>query len=173
MKILNSIAAHFEQLKPPTRAEIAAGLHALPRRATVADAMVNEKAGFCDWLVDKLEGARAKERDDAEVLEEFRVLMADTFNSEPDLADRIIAAAGGTSAGVIRYIKAVDVYYKRSEAIAKAPSSEIKREMAKFETEIKAATNLLALVVMPNIGKARMKELEFEARLRRLPNAVP
>src|SRR6185503_10489148 len=129
--------------------------------------------GFSDWLVDKLEALRAKERDDAKVLEQFRAIMAESFNNEPDLADKIIEASGGTSVGIIRYIKAVDVYYKRSAAIAKAPASEIRREMAKFEAEINATTNLLALVVMPNIGKARLKELEFQARLAKFPNAVP
>ena len=173
MRILDFIAAHFDQLKPQTRSEFATGLNALPRRSTVADAMVNEKASFCDWLVDKLETARTKERDDAKILDQFRSLIGDTFSNESDLADRIIEASGGTSAGVVRYIKATDVNYKRADAIAKAPASEVKKEIAKFETEINSTTNLLIRVVMPNVGKARLKELDFQSRLASLPNAAP
>lgn len=173
LKILNFIAAHFEQLKPQTRSEISRGLHAPPLRATVADAMVNEKAGFCDWLVDALEAARAKDRNDTNVFQQFRAMIGETFKHESELADKIIVASGGTSEGVIHYIRAVDVYYKRADAIARTSGDVLKREMAKFETEINNSTNLLALVVMPNVGKARVKELEFEARLAKLPNAAP
>jgi hypothetical protein len=172
-KVLDFISTHFDELKPQTRAELATGLNGPPRRQTVADAMANEQAGFCDWLIDKLEGYRGKERDDAKVLEQFQALMTETFKSESDLADKIIAAAGGTSAGVIRYVQAVELHYSRSLAIARASASDIKRETSEFEKAINATTNLLARVVMPNIGKARATELKFEERLSRLPSAAP
>jgi hypothetical protein len=172
-KVLDFISAHFDELKPQTRAELAAGLNGPPLRHTVADAMANEQAGFCDWLSEKLEGYRTKESDDAKVLEQFRALMMKTFSNESDLADKIIEASGGTSAGVIRYIKAVEPHYARSLAIARASASDIKRETAEFEKAINGTTNLLARVVIPNIGKARATELKFEERLSRLPNAAP
>jgi hypothetical protein len=174
MKILDFISAHFDQLKPQTRAELAAGLNGAPQRQSVADAMANEQSGFCDWLIDRLESFRAKNPgDEAKVLDQFRAVMIDTFNNDSDLADRIIEAADGTSAGVIRYIRAVEPLYVRSLAIARASMSDIQRETADFEKAINASTNLIARVVMPNIGKARLKELDFEARLSRLPNAAP
>jgi len=173
MKILDFINAHFGELNPQTRAELSAGLNGRPLRHTVADAMANEQAGFNDWLIEKLESFGTRERDEAKVLENFWVLMTETFKSEPDLADRIIEAAGGTSEGIIRYIKAVEPHYARSLAIARASASDIKRQTAEFEKAINATTNLLARVVIPNIGKARAKELQFEERLARLPNAAP
>jgi hypothetical protein len=173
MKILDFMAMHFDELKPQTRSELAAGLQAPPLRATVAEAMVNEKSGFQDWLLDKLEDYRAKEHDDTKVLALFSALMNDTFKSESDLANRIIEASGGTSAGVIRYIKTVGPHYARAEAIAKASASDINREKVEFEKEINATTNLLARIVIPNAAKARRRELEFEERLNRLPNAAP
>jgi hypothetical protein len=173
MKILDFVAAHFEELKPQTRSEIAAGLQGVPARATVADAMVNERAGFQEWLVAQIDAVRAQETNDAKVLEKFRAVMAETFEGESDLADKIIKASGGTSAGVIRYIKAVEPYYKRSEVMARAPARDIRREMSAFESEINSSTNLLARIVLPNIGKARTKELEFEARLSKLPHVAP
>ena len=172
-KVLDFISAHFDQLKPQTRAELATGLNGPPLRQTVADAMANEQAGFCDWLSEKLEGYRAKEPDDAKVLEQFRTLMTKTFSNESDLEDKIIEASGGTSAGIIRYVKAVEPHYARCFAIARAPASDVKRETAEFEKAINATTNLFARVVIPNIGKARATELKFEERLSRLPNAAP
>jgi hypothetical protein len=172
-KILDFISAHFGDLKPQTRADLAAGLNGPPLRHTVADAMVNEQAGFNDWLIDKLEELRAKERDETKVLDSFRVIMAETFKDETDLADRIIEAAGGASAGVIRYIKAVEPHYARSLAIARASAADIKRETAEFEKAVNATTNLLARIVIPNIGKARATELKFEERLGKLPHAAP
>ncbi|HWN97076.1 MAG TPA: hypothetical protein VNT99_18745 [Methylomirabilota bacterium] len=173
MKVLDFMAAHFDQLEPPTRSEIVAGLQAPPVRATVADAMANERAGFQEWMLSRLEGFRAKDRDDAKVLAQFRVLIAENISSEPDLADRIIEASGGTSAGVVRYIKALEPHYARSHVIAQASARDIRRETARFEAEINATTNLLVRVVMPNVSKARMKELEFQARLARLPGQAP
>ncbi len=172
-KVLDFIGAHFAELKPQTRTELSAGLKGPPLRQSVADAMTSEQAGFCDWLIDKLEAFRAGERDDAKVLDQFRALIIQTFSNESDLADRIIEAAGGTSVGVLRYVRAVEPHYTRSFAIAKASASDIKRETVQFETAINATTNLLARIVIPNIGKARLKELEFEARLAKLPNAAP
>jgi hypothetical protein len=173
MKILDFMAAHFEKIKPQTRSEIAAGLKSGPPRSTVADAMLSERAGFQLWIIGKIEGFRAQESDDVKVLEKFRTLMADTFNGETGLADKIIDASGGTTAGVIRYIKAVEPHYKNADAIARASSRDIKRATTVFEAEMNSTTNLLARVVMPNIGKARMKELDFEARLARMPNEAP
>ena len=173
MKILDFVAAHFEKIKPQTRTEIAAGLQSGPPRLTVADAMLNERAGFQLWIIRKIEEFRAKENDDAKVLEKFRTLMADTFNGETGLADKIIDASGGTSAGIVRYIKSVEPHYKNADAIARASSRDIKRATAAFEAEMNSTTNLLARVIMPNIGKARIKELDFEARLARLPNEAP
>ena len=172
-KVLDFISAHFDELKPQTRAELAAALNGAPPRQTVADAMANEQAGFCDWLVDRLEGFRANERDDAKVLEQFRALLGEVFKSEADLADRIIEASGETSAGVIRYIKGVEPIYARSLTIARASAGDIKRETAEFEKAVNTTTNLLARVVIPNVGKARATELKFESRLRQLPNAAP
>jgi hypothetical protein len=171
--ILDFISAHFDELKPQIRVELTAGLNGAPTRRTVADAIANEQAASGDWLTDKLESFRANERDDANVLEQFRALLSETFKTESDLADRIIEASGGTSAGVIRYLKGVEPFFGRALRIARASASDIKREMAEFEKAINANTNLIVRMVMPNIGKARAKELEFEARLSRLPNAAP
>jgi len=171
--ILDFVGTHFEQLSAKTRAEITAGLRASPRRATVADAMLQEKAGFCDWLVAKIEAVRTKGGKDEAALQEFRTTIAATFENDSDLAGRIIEASGGTSTGVVRYIKSVDHYYQRSNAIARAPAQDLKRITSEYEAEVNAATNLLARVVLPNVSRARVKELDFEARLGRLPNAAP
>lgn len=171
--ILDFISAHFDELKPQIRIDLTAGLNGAPARRTVADAIANEQAASGDWLADKLEAIRTNERDVAKALEQVRVLLSEAFKNESDLADRIIDASGGTSAGVIRYVKGTEPYFGRALRIARAPASDIKRETAEFEKAINASTNLLVRMVMPNIGKARLKELEFEARLARLPGAVP
>ena len=72
MKILDFISAHFDELKPATRAELAAGLNAPPRRSTVADAMMNEQQTFHDWFVGRLESFRAPGVNDEKVVEQFR-----------------------------------------------------------------------------------------------------
>ena len=173
MKILDFIGAHFDEFTPETRRELAAGLNGIPQRQTVADAMASEQSGFADWLSAKLEEARAKERDDAKVLDQFRAIITDTFSDESDLADRMIEAAGGTSAGVLRYIRGTDAHYARAQTLARASAENIQRETAAFERAINSTTNLFARVAMPNVGRARMKELDLEARLNALPDRAP
>lgn len=173
LKVLDFIAAHFDELTPQTRSEISAGLQSAPPRVTVADAINNERTGFQEWLLAQIETARAQETNDAKVLDQFRAVVAGVFENEPVLADRIIHASGGTSAGVVRYIKAVEPFYKRAEVIARANAKDVRRETSEFEAEINNTRNLFARTVIPNVGKARTRELEFESRLSKLPNAAP
>jgi hypothetical protein len=172
-KILDFIDAHFDELKPQTRAELAAGLKGEPQRSTAAQAVANEQAGFTGWLIDRIEVARAKNTNDAHALDTFRAAVTETFSHGPDVADRIIEAAGGTSTGVIRYIRAVEPYYARSVRIARAPANDLDRGAAEFEKALNETTNLIARIVIPNVVKARKTELKFEARLNQFPNTAP
>ena len=173
-RLLDFISAHFDGLKPQTRTEIAAGLQGAPTRTTVAEAMANEKTAFYGWFLDKLEGCRAGGNDDAKILQQFRTLTMEVFvGEEKDLADRIVREAGGTGAGVIKYVKEIEPHYAHSFAVARASAQDVKQRATEFEAAIDSTTNLIARMVLPNVGKARMKELEFQARLSKLPNAAP
>ena len=173
-KILDFISAQFAELKPAMRAELAAGLRAPPRRSTVADGMMSERQTFHEWFVGRLEGFRAAAGgDDAKAVEQFRQLMIDIFPSVSDDFDKIIDAAGGTSAGLIKYFKNAAPAYDRALVLARANAEDVKKAAREFEDSINSSTNLLTRISMPNFGKARMKELEFQARLSRLPDAAP
>src|SRR5262249_36385724 len=97
MRILDFVRDHFDQLKPQTRTELADGLRSRPPRATVADAMVNEKLAIHGWLLDHMEEFRSRQNSEEKVLAQFRTWVTDALGTGDDLGDRIVEAAGGTS----------------------------------------------------------------------------
>jgi hypothetical protein len=153
-RVLDFVSANFDRLEAETRSELAAGFRAPPQRSTVVEAMRNEKRAFYDWLLWKVEGLRSQSSDDGQVLAQIHLLIDNTFNPERDFSTRIIEAAGGTSTGVIRYIRDTEPYYARAEAIATASDQNIAPVTANSRLR-STPRPTIALVALPNIGKAR------------------
>ena len=172
-KILDFIAAHFDELSVETRAALSNGLNGPPHRNTVAEAMATEQTVFFEWLLEKVDGFRVKEKSNGGALQQFQNLIYQNFGGDAALAEKIIEGGGGTIEGVVKYIRSGESYYARAVELANASSQDVRQKTTAFARDIETSTNVLVLVIMPNIGKARTKELEFLDRLRRLPNTAP
>jgi hypothetical protein len=172
-KILDFMDAHFDELKPAIRAEIVSGLKGLPHRFTVAEGIVVEQDVFHGWFLNQLTAFRAANRDDAKAVEQFRALLAGVCSADSKDADQIIRDAGGTSEGIIKYFKASEPAYARCLALAKTGPENLKQATKDLVASIEGTTNVLVRIAIPNVGKARTKELEFQTRLARLPDVAP
>lgn len=172
-KILDFVSAHFDELKPAIRAEITSGLIGLPHRFTVAEGIVVEQDVFHGWFLNQLAAFRAATRDDGQAVEQFRTLFNQSFGGKDDYADEIIRDADGTSEGIIKYFKASEPAYARCLALAQAGPENLKQATRDQAASIEGSTNVLVRIAIPNAGKARTKELEFQARLARLPDEAP
>jgi hypothetical protein len=169
-KILDFISPHFEEIKPTIRSELARHLNGPPHRSTVAEAMTVEREVFNSWFLNQLATFRAT-NDDAKAVAQFRAVLTESFSAND--ANEIISASGGTSEGITKYFKAADPAYARCVAVANTKIEDVKQATKELEASIERSTNVLVRIAIPNLGKARGKELEFLRRLARLPDEAP
>ena len=172
--VVSFIAGNLHQFTPATLRELGAALDAAPKRITIAGAVKTERAAFYEWMLGKVESFRAAHPgDDGKALEEFRELMRrDIDGGSADTANRIIDAAGGTSAGLLSYIKQIAPIYDAMDKVVTAPHDVADQRFEDFTAMKSESTNLLANLFIPNITRARAKELESIARLAMLRAAI-
>ena len=157
------IAGNFFQFSPETLQQIADGLNAAPPRGTVAESIPITKYLFCDWYLKRIEQFRRENPgNEAKILDLIRDLYRPTLVSEEekksDLPDRLIAAGGGTSAGVADLIRALEPLYRELERIMALPYAEYGPSFETFKAEIGRLSNPLA---QRFLGYDRSRRNEF------------
>lgn len=178
--VANSIAENIFAFKPETLKELVAGLDAAPGHELLRGCMKVEKASFCDWYVAKIREFQAESpNDDAEVVAKIRALFARTLGSggegeQPDtgVAERVIAAAGGTSAGVLARFSELDPLYEEMTALLGLRYTEFGPASKAFEEKLAASDNPLGKTLLPALAKARAREFNIEVRLAMIHAAV-
>lgn len=171
--VVSFIAGNLHQFTPATLRKLGAALDAAPRLVTTADAVKAERAAFYERMLAKVEALRtAHPDDDSKVLEEFRELMRRDIDGGGGSANRIIDAAGGSAKGLIQYIKQVAPIYDAMKRAASATHDVADERFEEFVALKSETTNLLANLLIPNITRARAKELESVARLAMLRAAI-
>ena len=172
--VVSFIAANLHQFTPAALRELSTAFDAAPQRITIADAVKTERVAFYEWMLGKVESFRAAHPgDDGKAIEEFRELMRRDIDGGSDgSADRIIAAAGGTSTGLLSYIKQIAPIYDAMDKVTSAPHDVADQRFEDFAAMKSDTTNLLANLLLPNITRARAKELESIARLAMLRAAI-
>ena len=172
--IVNFVAGNLHQFTPETLPGLGTMFDAAPRRVTVADAVKAERAAFYGWILGQVESFRtAHPGDDKAVCEAFTELMRRYIDGGNDAnATRIIDASGGTGQGLLSYIKQLEPVYDAMEKVATAPNDQVEQTIADFAAMKSGATNLLVTHLIPNITRARAKELEATARLAMLRAAI-
>ena len=164
------IAENFFQFKPAELSSLLAGFDRAPRRSSVSQAMTMDKTALVGWIVDREQGLQLAARGDeqkalAAISDLLRgLLAADT--------EKIIEAAGGTSTSVIAYTSDVLPLYDVLQSLATATAESLSGETERAEKFIEDNTNLMFRVLIPNVGRARGRELETLTRLAMLRAAV-
>ena len=155
---------------PETLAMLSKGIEDSPERNNVSQAISTEKIGFADWIIRQEEGLRvAAGGDEQKALAAITELLRSCVADE---AEKIVQAAGNTSAGVIAYTRGVIPVYGILQSLASASPQNLAGETKQAATLIEGSTNLLARLMIPNVGKARGREIETLARLAMLRAAV-
>jgi hypothetical protein len=158
-----AVAENFFQFSPETLRQIAEGLDAAPARGTVAQSIPIMEYLFCDWYLKRIDQFRRENPgDEAKVLDLIRDLFRPTLVSEEekksDLPNRLIAAGGGTSAGVADLIRALEPHYRKLERIMALPYAEYGPSFETFKAEIGRLSNPLA---QRFLGYDRSRRNEF------------
>jgi hypothetical protein len=119
-----------------------------------------------------IDEARARSLPEEETLKLVHDLVKRMSSEDPTLAERIIEAAGGTSAGVQEYIRQVDPLYDEADALMKLPYDQFLTAIKAFNEQVNNHPNLLVHVFFPLFENCRLKQFAVEVRSAMLEAAV-
>ncbi len=173
-----SVAENYGRFSPESLEKLIAGFDKAPARSPLAAAIPGERATACDWLIQRLTQLRAENPgNDAPAFALISELLLESDEGQQDgshanAAKDVIAAAGGTSEGVLKFLRELPPLYDRLQALMSLPHGEFEVQYRQFEAEIKSSPNPLTRELLPAIGKARAREFMMEAKLAMVRAAV-
>jgi len=176
-----AVAENFSRFSPETLQQLEAGFEAAPPRTTMAAGVAQEQIIHTGWLRNKLESIqREHPGNDAEVLAAIRddaTLQGFEFfgndgNGDTNVWTRIVAAGGGTSAGVIGLVGELDAWYARLLKLLAQPQPAFDAPARAFDVDLMNATNPLVKILLPNASTPRKKEFAIQVEAAMVRAAV-
>jgi hypothetical protein len=179
--VCSTVAENFNRFSPETLQQLAEGLNAPPARGTIAACLPMEE--FChDWIINRAQELQAgNPGNDAQVMEGLRRTF-DLFDNATSNSDgsketnnlwlQIVAAAGGTSDGVIKLLREAGPVYARLEKIEALPPAQYEEQMTQFSAGVRSSSNPLMPVFFQAVENWRPKELSALATLAMVQAAV-
>jgi hypothetical protein len=142
--IYASVAVHFGEFSPETLKQLAVGLDAAPARCPVAACIPSEKA-LGDWALTRLvDLQKTYPGDDAKVMAEYRdsgLVTAMSSVGYTDFWPRLLAASGGTSAGVLKLLRETEPLFPRLAEILGLPQPEYEIQAKQFTADVRLSKN--------------------------------
>ncbi|PYJ86526.1 MAG: hypothetical protein DME22_04910 [Verrucomicrobia bacterium] len=169
-RIVEFVGENFFRFTPEALATLVNGIESAPKRTNVSQAMDMEKTAFAGWIIGREQDLRvAAGGDEQKALAAISELLRYVQGED---AEKIIQAAGGTSAGVIAYTSDVMPFYDVMQSLATASPQNLAGVTERAAKLIEGNTNLLVSLILPNVGSARGREVETLTRLAMLRAAV-
>ena len=175
--LLSVVAENFYQFSPDSLQQLMAGFDHSPARGTIQASMNAEKTSFRDWLVARIrEFQHETPDDDAAVMAKARALLGRTLSDsdKPDLsgADRMIASANGTSAGLLARLQEIDPVYAEATTLLGLPFEQFQSGVHGFEEKLATNTNPFVKSFFPAVTKSRGKEFAVMTKLEMVRAAI-
>jgi hypothetical protein len=166
------VAMNLYRFGPKALISLTQKIESAPPRRTVKQAMRIEQTAFWNWFIMRIESMqRAHPNDDAAALQEARALLEGTLDKGKTV-DQILEASGRTTAGLLDYFRQVGPIYDSIVKLADAAPNRVEEDARAAATLTKDHPNLIARLILPNIGKARTTELGGLARVAMLRAAI-
>ena len=137
-------------------------LAALPRGGTMEQTLGVERGAFFDWAATRLR----QMKDD----EPWKETVLRPLTSAPEEQDKIIAACGGTRAGVLKHLEALRPAYEEVGRMLPLPQKEFHAKAGEMEKRLEA--NPIAKAVLPAFGKMYDRDAAARTRMTMLRAAV-
>jgi hypothetical protein len=139
-----TVAQYFGDFSAQTLKELVEGFDAAPARRLIAACLPNEKLCY-EWLLNKvLELQKAHPHDDAQVMSGIHDCgFVDGMNviGHTNFWPQLLAASGGTSAGVLKLLRELEPLYPRLGELLALPQSEYESRANQFSQEIQQSQN--------------------------------
>jgi hypothetical protein len=141
------------------------GLSKIPPRVTVLTG-VESDSNFQRWMEDQIDRLVASNQGDSQkAYGACRRMLVDLFGGdEPRDAANLDVASGSTIDGLRRLLTGLVSFNEEARRLALAGPNTVDQAGAAFERRVEASSNPIALGVIPNIGRARKKELAHLSR---------
>lgn len=170
--MVGSLVQQWPELPTDMIRNVLQGFDEAPPRGTMARAMQTERVAFYGWLVRKIRDAQARHPgDDNAALQEIAKIIEgmrgepESGKERPELAKPVIQAAGGTTAGLLRYLAELEPMYRELERVMALPCADYLPAIERLEKEIRSSPNLLAQELLPAVLQVRDKEFKALAWL--------
>jgi hypothetical protein len=140
------------------------GLSQIPPRVPVLTGVESE-SNFQRWMKDQIDtlvasnqGHRQKAYGDS------RRILVDLFADDARLTATLDTSSGGTTDGLYRLLTDLGSFYEEASMLALAGPNTVGQAGAAFDKRVDASSNPIALAMIPNISRARKKELTHLSR---------
>jgi len=181
--VADCVAVNFHYFSQESLKRLSDGIEASPARGTIARSTKVEAEALYGWFARKIREIRARhEGNEQKIMAEIRSLLVKTTTEGESKtpteegstapADEIIAAAGGTSDGLLDYIGEGEKLYDELILIAQLPYENFQQQIKGFEERIEGQSNLFVKRLFPSLGKARSREFAVLNRLAMLRAAI-
>jgi hypothetical protein len=179
--VYSTVAENFSKFSPDTLQQLEAGFESAPARTTMAAGVAQEQIIHTGWLRNKLQSIqREHPGNDAEVLAAIRddatlqgfEYFGNDGQRDTNVWNRIAAAAGGTSDGVIGLVRELDPWYARLHKTLLLPQPEFDAQARAFDTELQTAANPLVKILLPYTLTPRHKEFTIQVEAAMVRAAV-
>jgi hypothetical protein len=181
--VADCVAINFHYFSRESLKRLSDGIEASPARGTIARSTQFEKEALYGWFARKIREIRARHGgNEQNAMAEIRSLLVKTTTDEESKtapeqgptakAEAMIAAAGGTSEGLLDYIDEGTRIYDELVLIAQLPYAEFQQQIKGFDERIEGQSNLFVKQLIPALGKARSREFTALNRLAMLRAAI-
>jgi hypothetical protein len=156
-----TVAQNFGRFSPETLQQLEDGFEAQPPRTTLANEVMGEPGLHYVWLTEYVQNLRDHHPgDDAAVMQGIHKLLSDTntWNWE-----KLSAAAGGTSEGVLKMASDDFPLHQQLAAIMALPHGEYEKQMETYDPEAKKSQNYFFTLSYGVWPHCRVKEFNTQA----------
>ena len=158
------VAKNFYRFTPPALLAFRAIVDNAPRAHTVKQAMGVERAAFLEWFINKFEEIQLANTDKTVAMEKARALLTSNLERDDEQVDKIFADAGNTVSGLVSSFRSLEPIYQLMQETASVPPDKLKESSSQLRSLIQTHTNTIAQLIIPNLERARAREMEHIAR---------
>jgi hypothetical protein len=166
-----TVARYFGEFSPETLKQLVDGFDAAPAAHTIAACVTSEK-GLVDWFLRKIqERQKAHPNDDTKAMAYLQGVFSAAYG-DANFWPRIVAAAGGTSQGIVKLIHGAESVMPPHAEIMALRGTEYETRAKAFFAECRQSQNPLIAESASGWEKARPREFRAEAQLAMVRAAV-
>lgn len=163
-QFVDYIGSHLGRYPTSVMAKLRNGLSQIPPRVSVLTGVESE-SNFQRWMKDQIDTLVASNQGHSQkAYSDSHRILVDLFADDARLAATLDTSSGGTTDGLYRLLTDLGSFYEEARMLALAGPNTVGQAGTAFDKRVDASSNPIALAMIPNISRARKKELTHLSR---------